>query len=97
MKADVMIKRLLMKKIPHIPQTSVSIKTPDFKGMNQRGSRHFNLRRNPKGKNLQQNRESKTASSQVFGLSLSISLLGLNAVALSKTFSAIRKKSMTIL
>ncbi len=36
MKADVMIKRLLMKKIPHTPQTSVSIKTPDFKGMNQR-------------------------------------------------------------
>jgi len=30
-------------------------------------------------------------------LSLSISLLGLNDVELSKTFSAIRKKSMTIL
>jgi hypothetical protein len=51
MKADVMIKRLLMKKTPHIPQTSVSITTLDFKGMNQRGARHFNLRRNPKGKN----------------------------------------------
>ena len=37
MKANVMIKRSLMKKTPHIPQTSVSIKTPDFKGMNQRG------------------------------------------------------------
>src|SRR5262249_4743335 len=28
---------LLMKKTPHTPQTSVSIKTLDFKGMNQRG------------------------------------------------------------
>jgi len=37
MKADGMIKRLLMKKTPHTPQTSVSIKTLDFKGMNQRG------------------------------------------------------------
>jgi hypothetical protein len=51
MKANVMIKRLLMKKTPHTPQTSVSTKTLDFKGMNQRGSRHFNRRRNPKGKN----------------------------------------------
>jgi hypothetical protein len=37
MKADVMIKRLLMKKTPQTPQTAVSIKTLDFKGMNQRG------------------------------------------------------------
>jgi hypothetical protein len=96
MKANVMIKRLLMKKTPHTPQTSVSTKTLDFKGMNQRGSRHFNRRRNPKGKNLQPNRKSKTASSPAFGLSLSISLLGLNAVALSKTCSATRKQSMTI-
>jgi hypothetical protein len=36
-----MIKRLLMKKIPHIPQTSVSRKTPDFKGMNQRGGKNI--------------------------------------------------------
>jgi hypothetical protein len=32
-----MIKRLLMKKAPHILQTSVCIKIRAFKGMNQRG------------------------------------------------------------
>ena len=37
MKANVMIKRLLMKKTPHTPQTSVCIKILAFKGMNQRG------------------------------------------------------------
>jgi hypothetical protein len=37
MRADVMIKGLLLKKTPHTPQTLVSIKTLDFKGMNQRG------------------------------------------------------------
>src|SRR6516165_12769871 len=64
--------------------------------MNQRGYRRFNRRRNPKGKSLRQNRKSKTVSSLASGLSLSISLLGLNAVALSKTFSAIRKSNTTI-
>ena len=36
MKVNVMIKRLLMKKTQHTPQTSVYIKTLAFKGMNQR-------------------------------------------------------------
>jgi len=96
MKANVMIKRLLMKKAPHTPRTSMCIKILAFKGMNQRVCRRFNLRRNPKGKSLHQNRKSKTVSSPASGLSLSISLLGLNDVELSKTFSAIRKSNTTI-
>src|SRR5262249_7607496 len=96
MKANAMIKRLLMKKAPHTLRTSGCIKILAFKGMNQRVCRRFNLRRSPKGKSLPQNRKSKTVSSPASGLSLSISLLGLNAVALSKTFSAIRKRNTTI-
>ena len=91
-----MIKRLLMKKIPHIPRTLVCIKILDFKGMNRLGSRRSNLARSPKGKNFPQNNKSKTVLSQVSGLSLNISLLELNAVALSKIFFAIRKSNMTI-
>jgi hypothetical protein len=37
MKANVMIKRWLMKKAPHILPTSVCRKILAFKGMNQRG------------------------------------------------------------
>src|SRR5215831_12910874 len=96
MKANAMIKRLLMKKAPHTLRTSGCIKILAFKGMNQRVCRRFNRRRNPKGKSLPQNRKSKTVSSPASGLSLSISLRGLNAVALSKTFSAIRKRNTTI-
>src|SRR5262249_39035394 len=96
MKANAMIKRLLMKKAPHTLRTSGCIKILAFKGMNQRVCRRFNLRRNPKGKSLPQNRKSKTVSSPASGLSLSISLLGLNDVELSKTFSAIRKRNTTI-
>ena len=91
-----MIKRLLMKKTPHIPRTLVCIKILDSKVMNRMGSRRFNLARSPKGKNFHQNNKSKTVLSQVFELSLNISLLELNAVELSKIFFAIRKNNMTI-
>jgi hypothetical protein len=37
MKANVMIKRLLMKKTLHTPKTSVCRKIPAFKGMNRMG------------------------------------------------------------
>jgi hypothetical protein len=37
MKANVMIKRSLMKKAPHTLQTSACIKILAFKGMSQRG------------------------------------------------------------
>jgi len=97
MKANVMIKRLRMKKAPHTLQTSVCIKILAFKDMNQRGWRRFNRRRNPKEKSLPQNSKSTTVSSPASGLSLSILFLGLNDVELSKTCSEIRKKSMMIL
>jgi hypothetical protein len=52
MKADVMIKRLLMKKTLHTPQTSVSIKTPDFIGYDPEGVQTFQPQKKPKGKDL---------------------------------------------
>ena len=37
MQANIMIKRLLMKKAPYTPLTSICIKILAFKGLNQRG------------------------------------------------------------
>jgi hypothetical protein len=51
MRANVTTKRSWRKKIPLFHKTSPSRKIQGFQGMTQQGSRHFNPRNNPKGKN----------------------------------------------
>src|SRR5712691_11894047 len=52
MSANVMTKRLLMKKIQHFRKTSLCIRIQAFKDMNQRMFRRFNPRKKPQGKEL---------------------------------------------
>src|SRR2546427_679559 len=52
MQANVMTKRLLMKKALHTPRTSLCIKIQASKGMNRRGVKTFQPQKKPKGKEL---------------------------------------------
>ena len=89
-------KKIADEENPTYPEDISVYKDTGFQGYEPEGVKTFQPQKSPKGKNLPQNSKSKTVSFPVFVLSLSISLLGLNDVALSKIFSAIRKKSMTI-
>jgi hypothetical protein len=89
-------KKIVDEETPTYPVDIGVYKDTGFQGYEPEGVQTFQPQKKPTGKELTPEQKSKTVSSPASGLSLSISLLGLNDVALSKTFSEIRKKSMTI-
>ena len=95
MKVNVMIKKVLMKKTPHTPRTSVYIKTRAFKSMNQRCD-DISASEEAQGKELTPDQQTQNSLISSIRIVIEHIIAGIKRCRIVKELSAIRRKSMTI-